>query len=57
MTSCPGEMLTRESVSEAWAVEEFDWADPVGEFEYLKAFLDFRLKKMNEMFDKTPPSG
>lgn len=39
--------------SDAWALEEFTWADPVGEMTGVRSFLDYRGKVLSVLFKTT----
>lgn len=49
----PDWLRVRPAPSDAWALEEFTWADPVGETADVKPFLDYRCKMLNGLFDAT----
>lgn len=49
----PDWLRVRPAPSDAWALEEFAWADPVGETAGVKAFLDYRGKLLSRLFGAT----
>jgi len=46
----PEWLRVRPAPSDAWALEEFTWADPVGNTMGIKGFLDYRGKLLNGLF-------
>jgi hypothetical protein len=49
----PDWLNVRPAPSEAWALKEFFWADPVGDITGVKGFLDYRGKLLNGLFGAT----
>lgn len=49
----PDWLRVRPAPSDAWALEEFAWTDPVGETAGVKAFLDYREKLLSRLFAAT----
>jgi hypothetical protein len=46
----PPELRIRDAESDTWSLEAFDWSAPVGSPDKIGAFLEFRLKAINELF-------
>lgn len=49
----PDWLRVRRETSDAWKLEEFKWAETVGETAEVKVFLDYRGKLLNGLFEKT----
>lgn len=45
----PPFLKVRESVEPTWHIDQFEWADPVGDTTHLATFLEFRASKMAEL--------
>jgi len=41
----------RGAATAEWVLENFDWAEPVGNLSNIDAFLDFRLVAMKRLFE------
>lgn len=48
----PQGVCIAEEQDSDWSIDEFEWADPVGLIDHIQCFLNFREKKMNDLFEK-----
>jgi hypothetical protein len=49
----PPHLSIRTGESDAWSLGSFDWCEPVGTLEHVPAFLQYRNKQMEMLFEAT----
>jgi hypothetical protein len=50
----PPFMSLRTSSIARWDIDRFEWAQPVGDSTHLSLFLNFRARRMDELFARSP---
>jgi hypothetical protein len=46
----PPHLRIRDTASDAWSLDTFDWCDPVGSLDHIKPFLAFRNETIDNLF-------
>jgi hypothetical protein len=50
----PEHLPFKDGGSDRWALDAFDWREPVGTLDHVRAFLDFRHQEMERLFALCP---